>query len=285
LSANIGTKQQWQPYFDQYPGLMDALNGLIEVSRKYAAPVPLPSFAHKIVFALVQVTIEESWEIFLLIANNYNTGATKMLRGLYERALTIAHISQNPEKAQRFADYGFIQEHRIIGPALKLMSEDSLKEHIKPTTVTGIRQGYEEHKALFKITDCKTCGTTRIAHCWDIDMTSMAEKVGKGFPQLLLIAYTIPTLQAHATIASALSRVKSSGDSHTFDYDANRGHEVFSFVSIFSLMIAIHRVSETFIGRPIGEDIDRLEEHLAKMFQGWTEGVGKLPINLVPPKF
>jgi hypothetical protein len=262
---------------------MAAMNELIEISGKYAAPVPLPSDAHKIVFALAQVSIEESCEIFLLIANNYKNGATKMLRGLYERALTIAYISQNPAKAQRFSDYGFIQEHRIIGPALKLTSEDLMNEHIKPASVADIRLGYEAHKDLFRITDCKKCGTTRIAHSWDIDITSMAEKVGNGFPQLLLIAYTIPTLQAHATMASALSRVKSSEDRHTFDYDANRGHEVFSFVSVFSLMVAIHRVSEKFLGRPIGEDIDRLEAHLTKMFHGWAEGIGKLPISPIPP--
>jgi hypothetical protein len=120
MTANIGTEQQWQPFFDQYPGLMDALNALIEISAKYAEPVPLPSLAHKIVFALAQVVLEESWEILLLVANNYKNGATKMLRGLYERVLTIAYIGQNPEKAQRFFDYGFIQEHRIIGPALNL---------------------------------------------------------------------------------------------------------------------------------------------------------------------
>jgi hypothetical protein len=149
--------------------------------------------------------------------------------------------------------------------------------------VAEIRAGYEAHKHLFKTTDCKTCKTTRIAHSWDVDITTMAEKVGNGFPQLLLIAYTIPTLQSHATAASALSRVKSSGDRHTFDYDANRGHEVFSFLSLFSLMLVMHRVSQNFLGRQIAEDVDRLEAQLTKMFQGWAEGVGKLPINPAAP--
>lgn len=89
---------------------MELLNGFIDLADKYRQPVVLPSLAHKIVFALANVCMEESWEILLLASNEYLNGATKMLRGLYERALTLTYISHNPEKAQRFIDYGTIQD-------------------------------------------------------------------------------------------------------------------------------------------------------------------------------
>jgi hypothetical protein len=99
----------------------------------------------------------------------------------------------------------------------------------------------------------------------------MAEKVGKAFPELLLIAYTVPTLQAHATIGSALSRMKSEGERQIFDFAANRGHEALAFVSVFGLMINVHRVSQNFLDRPIGKDLDRLEKHLMEMFKAWAQ--------------
>ena len=107
---------------------MELLNGFIDLADKYRQPVVLPSLAHKIVFALANVCMEESWEILLLVSNEYLNGATRMLRGLYERALTLTYISHHPEKAQRFIDYGTIQEHRIIEPALKLTTESDLDD-------------------------------------------------------------------------------------------------------------------------------------------------------------
>jgi hypothetical protein len=271
MRTNIGTEQQWQPIFEKYPGLMEGLNGLIEISDKYREPVHLPTLAHKIVFALANVCLEECWEILLLVSNDYLNGATKMLRGLYERALTLTYISQNPDKAQRFLDYGSIQEHRIIAPALKLTTEAGLDERINPSSVAAIRENFREHKPKFLVTDCRKCKTTKIAHSWDLDVSSMAEEVGNGFPQLLLIAYTVPTLQAHATIGSALSRMKSEGEHQIFDFAANRGHEAFAFVGIFGLMINVHRVSQNFLNRPIGEGLDRLEKQLTETFKAWAQ--------------
>ena len=122
---------------------MELLNGFIDLADKYRQPVVLPSLAHKIVFALANVCMEESWEILLLASNEYLNGATKMLRGLYERALTLTYISHHPEKAQRFSEYGTIQEHRIIEPALKLTTESDLDTKIAPSTVAGIRDRYK----------------------------------------------------------------------------------------------------------------------------------------------
>lgn len=84
MGTSIGTPEQWEQICQRHPGLREALNTLIEYSPTPTRPVTLSSDAHKIVFGLRNVCIEECWEILLLAAHSYEKGATKLLRGLYE---------------------------------------------------------------------------------------------------------------------------------------------------------------------------------------------------------
>jgi Family of unknown function (DUF5677) len=58
-------------------------------------------------------------EILFLATNEYGTGALKLFRGLYERALALAYLVQYPDKVDRFINYGAIQEHRVLDAAFK----------------------------------------------------------------------------------------------------------------------------------------------------------------------
>jgi hypothetical protein len=145
-------------------------------------------------------------EILFLAANGYGTGASKLLRGLYERAVTLTYIAKYPEKAERFVRYAAIQEYKAMNLALQVSTEEEFDEVVgKRSTAAQVREAYKALKDDFQVTDCKKCNTKQQAFSWDIDMTSMVRNIGEPLSKYFLGSYTLPTWHIHATLASGLN--------------------------------------------------------------------------------
>jgi hypothetical protein len=134
-------------------------------------------------------------------------GPTKLLRGLYERAVTIEYIIRNPEKVGRFVRFAAVQEHRALEAALRAgITEDKIDAAIgPPNTVAEIRERFNKYKGEFKATQCETCGVKK-PPSWDIDLSSMVRQVGGPYTQVFLLANNSPNFLIHATLASATPR-------------------------------------------------------------------------------
>ncbi|HYR38112.1 MAG TPA: DUF5677 domain-containing protein [Methylomirabilota bacterium] len=61
---------------------------------------------------------EDFSEILLLSGNGYGIGAFKLLRGLYERVVTMTYLLQHPEKAEDFADWHLIEKQKLVNHLL-----------------------------------------------------------------------------------------------------------------------------------------------------------------------
>ena len=192
MQANVGTEQQWQRINSRVPGAIDVVNRYSELTGDLAgASVLLRSLADEIIFGLSRVCVEESQEILLLAANEYPSGASKLLRGLYERTVTLLYLQKHPEKAERFQHYAAIQEHRLVSAARKLFSDERIDAAWKEVTVAAVDASYAKFKGEFQKTKCKKCKTTELMHSWDLDIGSMADRVGEGMPDLYLGSYSL----------------------------------------------------------------------------------------------
>jgi len=61
-----------------------------------------------------RLCIEDFMELLCLAANGYGIGAMKLLRGLYERAVTTSYLAEHPEEAQAFLDFRFVSRHKAL---------------------------------------------------------------------------------------------------------------------------------------------------------------------------
>jgi hypothetical protein len=140
-----------------------------------------------------------------MAVHGHGNGATTLLRGLYERAVTAAYITKDPSKAERFVRYAAIQEHRMMQAAFRIVSEKEFNEVAveRGTSVAEITKLYREIKPEFQTVVCSACKTKRTAGTWDIEVAAMVHIVGDLFHNLYLNAYAIPNLEIHATLASA----------------------------------------------------------------------------------
>jgi hypothetical protein len=169
-------------------------NRLLDLSNKCFGRAPrLKNRTEHICFGLGHTSREDFLEIVFLAANGYSNAALKLLRGLFERALTMAYIIKSPKKADRFMNFAAIQEHRGMTAALELVSEADFDKAMGPDNSAGeMRKRFKAIKRQFS----KTVS-------WDQGIASMTKDLGKPYTTMYLQCYAIPNFSIHATLASA----------------------------------------------------------------------------------
>lgn len=206
-----------------------------------------------ICFWLGHTCRQDFFEIVFLAVNGYGAGATKILRSLYERAVTIAYLIQNPDKVEQFFQFAAIQEHRAMQAALTVVPEAQFDAAMGPANrVAEIRKRYNEHKGNFKATACEKCGV-KTPPSWDLDLVSMIRRVGKAYEMLLVLAYTSPNFLIHATVTSAEPR-----DEKREQWDA----EV-AVTTATGLLLGMMRYQDELFSLDLDADIETCEKDLS----------------------
>lgn len=189
-------------FFDRFPHLQQA------TETAFLRSIETVSSVQSIVFHLGRVSVEDFMEILVLCGNGYGIGGLKLLRGMYERAVTARYLHQNPAEVDAFIEYAWISTQKLI--------DASGATGFNQETLDLVKTRAAEARPKFQVPVCEDCGTTRLNHTWSrLDFVSMAKKTG-GLGELIAPAYNQPTLQAHSSAWSIVSRVQRAGDRMTF---------------------------------------------------------------------
>jgi hypothetical protein len=203
----FGFREEWQdfanrnaPFLERFPHLEKAMD--IAFNRVAHLSEPIDKF----VLMYGRVCVEDFNEILLCCGNGAGHAGQKLLRGLYERAVTLRYLHENPDEIQNFLDYYHVSQRKLKIACERTMGADTFS----PEQAAEIEREFEEVKDKFMIADCEKCGTKRLNHTWSkLDLVAMANKTSLG--KLNALGYIIPLRQAHATVASMLSRM-AAGD-------------------------------------------------------------------------
>jgi len=205
MTFEFGETAESEGFFDRNPTFMASFERLVTLANRcFGREIKFKAHLEHVVFSLGHTCREDFLEVVFLAVNGYASAASKIFRGLYERGVTLAYIVENPEKAKRFYRFSAIQAHRAMEAALQTFTEEEFEKVVgQPNTVARIREWYKQVKPDFQTTLCKKCDTTRTQSTWDVDFGTMVQRVGEPYRKFFLNAYTMPTLQIHATMASA----------------------------------------------------------------------------------
>jgi hypothetical protein len=209
----FGQPEEWQAFQKRHPKFVQSLRYLHETTTKIFIREMTSSGssgpADRVVFYLGRLAVEDFNEILLLCGNGFGIGAMKLLRGLFERVVTLLYISEHPDKVEDFLDYFHIHMGKFLNHAKDVFSLNEL--NLSAEEASEILEHYEKAKDKYKIDVCKQCGTTRIMNSWsELDTLSMAHKT--GIKNLYLPCFYDPTLQIHSTGVSLCSRLKPRAD-------------------------------------------------------------------------
>lgn len=204
----VGFPREWEAFFERHPSWLAVHRNLHQIIEKlFNRTVKLESPAEHIVFFIGRLCVEDFNETFLLAGNGYGFGSQKMLRGLYERIVTMAYLAMNQDEAPRFLEYNYIHRGKLIQHAESFFG--NLEDYIDKAEIAEAKCNFNKYKDKFVQTKCKKCKTKTTMHSWSkLDLASMAEKT--GFKGLYFPGYYYPTLHAHATAAAVGYRLKDS---------------------------------------------------------------------------
>jgi|SRR6266850_4607797 len=162
-------------------------------------------------------SFEEFNEILLLCANGYGIAAMRLLRGLFETALTARFLHVNPERIADYLDFATIDEFKFLQAKRRIDGESSVDQG----QFEAVRKERDAMLSRYTI-PCKKCGEPGPAPSWFRGgVPSMVDAVGPELRALLLQAYYEPTRRIHASVRSILERMqKNLNGSLSFDVDS-----------------------------------------------------------------
>ena len=171
------------------------------------------------IYFLGRLAVEDFMEILLLCANGYGIGAQKLVRGMYERAVTARYLYKYPDEVDNFLAFHRVTDHKLMVAIQSSMGDEVFSQE----QVEKVKRDFEAVRAQFVIPDCKTCGTTRLNHTWSrMDIVSMARKADENLSSLIVPGYYLPTREAHSTLGAIFSRLDAEaavrGEGLIFDH-------------------------------------------------------------------
>jgi hypothetical protein len=178
----------------------------------------------------------------------------KILRGLYERAVTLIYISENLDKAEGFLDYFHVHRGKFLNHAKNVFSLSELK--LSADDASEILDNYDKAKDRYKVDVCKKCGTTRTMNSWsELDTLSMARKT--GIEKLYVPCFFHPTLQVHTTVVSLCSRLKLKDDDKLTFIDGPQHKEAdFSLNCAHNLILSVLDAVNDYFKMGLQEEIE-----------------------------
>jgi len=263
----IGCPKEVKEFVKRHPSLptkFDALHATLK--KTFIREIALPTDADRAIFFLGRLSAEDFWEIFLLCANGYGIGGLKILRGLYERAVTAAYIAKNPEEAQRFWDYHHVQVGRRFNHAKQVFD---MTKHFTAEKIEEIKTSYQSAKEKFQETLCEKCKTTRTQFSWSqLDIASMAAKSRGDLRDLYFPCYFVPTMQSHATVQSLLDRLLEEDGLVRFDEAAQPDRADEALIGAHKVILLVLDTQNGFF--KLGLE-DELQGRMADFMEVWSK--------------
>jgi hypothetical protein len=255
----VGFPEEWHSFFQRHPSWPTVLERLRQVLEKaFVRDVELETRAEKVIFFMGRLCVEDFNEVFLLAANGCGFGSMKFLRGLYERVVTIAYISRNPDEATSFLEYHYVHRGKLLQHAESFLG--GLEAYIDRAEIAEAKSDFLQHQDRFMQTKCKKCGTKSLMHSWSkLDIASMAKKT--DLHTLYFPGYYYPTLQAHATTASVIYRLNGSqNEPVSFDGGSQPNAADRSLIVAHNLIIRLVHIEDEFFKLNLTRDSERLGE-------------------------
>lgn len=222
LSATYGCPEEWAPFSERHQEFLKRF-GSIEnaIHTAFDKGHESASGLAKVIYFQGRLVVEEFMEVLLLCGNGYGVGAQKIIRGMFERAVTARYLFGHPAEVHNFLDFNHVAQHKM----LVVMQRSTGQAILSPEHDAEVKKQYERVKPQFMIPACETCGTTRLNHTWTrVDIVSMAQNTKNLWP-LITAGYYLPLQQSHSTVGAIFSRLvplEKSSDAMMFDSDSQR---------------------------------------------------------------
>jgi hypothetical protein len=209
----FGHPQEWQvfrknhsKFFKFVPELQSLVNTIFGDQPSANTP------ARRLVYLLGCLCWQDFREIVLLCGNGYGVAAAKILRSLYEHAVTAHHIAKHPENAHLFDDYIYVQDKKILEYAKTALSPDQLARLVSEDQRKRVIEEYERVRPKYSR-----------ENSWSpMNLYDMALHDGDGLHVFYAGCFVNPASHLHASPRGVYSRISQEGGKVVFQAGAQR---------------------------------------------------------------
>jgi hypothetical protein len=204
----VGVPSEWNDFKRRHRSFLERLNNLTKaMNAAFDRDLPHCDGWDKFIFSMGRVCIEDFWELSVLAGNGYGIGALKLLRPLYERAVTLLYLHQNPALYEDFLDWDYVAVYKLHQAAISSNYGIDLLPTEEREKAAAL---YSSVKPKFMVKSCD-CGRQRLNHSWaKADVPSMAKKT--ELANLLVPAYYVPISHLHSTPKAIFARLQISSE-------------------------------------------------------------------------
>ena len=241
IQMEYGFREEWSDFAGRHAEFTRRFENLSKtIDTAFQRTHQTSTMMERTVYFLGRLAVEEFMEILLLAANGYGIGAQKLVRGMYERAVTARYLYKFPDEVESYRAFHRVTDHKFLRAVRSTMGDDVFS----PERTKQIEQDFKAVKDRFMIPDCKTCKTTRLNHTWSrVDIVSMARMSDKDLWSLIVPAYYLPTREFHSTLAAIFSRLDlnavESGEGLLFDGAAQRDRADGALISAHNILLDV----------------------------------------------
>jgi hypothetical protein len=264
MDFHWGATPESDAFFDRNPKFYDAFERLMILANKtFGREYQPKDRLQDIAFNLGETCRVDFLEILFLAVHGWGIGASKLVRGLYERAVALAYMIKHPEKAERFVRYAAIQEYKVMLPAVDLAGEEEFDKMMAgTTTVAQIKEFREKIKPEFQVELCKKCHATGTAFSWDENgVVAQARDVGEPYTKFYLGAYAIPNMHVHVSLTSAMQEHDKKPDQERTEQ--RRQEADFALTNAHAVMLMVIRSQNDLFSLDLEKDIEVCEKDWA----------------------
>ena len=162
--------------------------------------------ADKLVYFFSRIVVEDFLEITLVCYHGYGVAASKLVRSMYEHAVTLRYLHEHPDEAETFLAYHQVQQDKLVSRMIETFGESILPAD----QIAEIRSKAAEVKEDFMVPVCDHPGAKmRLNHSWNkLDFVAMAKKTGE-LGTLIVPGYYMPMRHAHTTFGGLSERLET----------------------------------------------------------------------------
>jgi hypothetical protein len=258
----FGFPEEWADFRKRHSLFLDRFPNIAEATRiAFERVMPESEPIERFVMLYGRLCVEDFHEIMLCCGNGYGFAALKLLRALYEKAVTLEHLNNNPSELDAFLNHRYISEYKLFQAIADEFGPSALPENMREESA----EKYEQFKRNYLVTDCKKCNTKRVNFTWSkLSFVAMAKRT-RILGKLMGSAYYLPMRHTHSTGASLIERLEYNDEGFGFNPNAQRRQADSAVREAYTIILEVIYIQlQRF-------KIERLQGVFDKCCEDWTE--------------
>jgi hypothetical protein len=258
----FGFPEEWADFRRRHPLFLERFPHIAEATQAAFCRVMTQSEqVERFVMLYGRLCVEDFYEIMLCCGNGYRMAATKLLRALYEKAVTLDYLNDHPEEIDAFFNYHHVAWHKLITSVIDVFGTSAISSEIQEETT----KNFQRVKDQFMVTACEKCGTKRVHHTWTKLHVAAMSKRTRILGKLIQSGYYLPMRHTHSSVAALIERLENNAEGFGFNPNSQRREADAALKTAHTILLEILYIQQKRF------HIEGFEQLLDQCNQDWKE--------------